>query len=364
MEKERDSFKDVVMDLYNSGVIKFNKRTKEYYIDPLIEQQSFPRSLGFEDIGILQGKNICKSRLDTNIESEVFRGVKRPIPMLASNMPAVVNPNFCITLYKLGALGIMHRALSDENLEESIRIIAKECDIVCASIGIGDSQFELCGKLVRAGANVIFIDIAHGYSDFVIDLGKKIKKEFTDIKLVIGNTINVDMMREIYEFADALKVGIANGSVCETKNTAACNEKQFTSIYKFRELSKEFNVPIISDGGTRESSDFTKAIAAGANSIMAGNIFARCPESAAELVEVDGRMKKMYYGNASRFIQEKWRGGLKPGTCPEGKIKYLDIGEPVENLLIRYTGALRSGITYSGAKDIPGFQKMAKFTRI
>lgn len=354
--------RDVLDELTSRDIIRYHPE-HGYYINPWCDIPTIPESLGFSDIGILQAKNICKSRLDTDISSEVFRGVVRPIPMMASNMLSVANAEFCIRLYELGALGVMHRAALDDKLVPEVAKIAAKCEVVCASVGIDDTQFFLAKRLVNAGANVIFIDVAHGYSDIVIELSRKIKKEL-GVCVVPGNTINVDMLEEVADFADALKIGIGGGLSCETKNTAACHEKQFTAVLKFSKRAKELGVPIISDGGIREPADLTKAIAAGANSVMAGGIFARCPESAAETVEVAGCRKKVYAGMASRHVQNAWKNGVKKGTCPEGKISYLDIGEPVENLLERYTGALRSGITYAGARDVPGFQNLVKFVRV
>jgi len=321
-------------------------------------------SYGFEHVAIKQKKNICKSRLDTNIESEIVRGIKRPIPLIASNMSTVCNSDFCIRLYNLGALGIMHRAASEEHIISEINCIAQYCFIVAASIGIGDGQFDFAKKLVNAGANILVIDIAHGYCDEVIELGRKIKNNIPNVKIILGNTTNVEMLREVSDFCDGLKVGIAQGMACETKNTAGCTEKMFSVISNFYEEAKRLGLPIISDGSIREPADFVKAIGAGACSVMAGSIFARCPESAAEQVEINGKIKKIYAGMASRYVQEKWRGGLKNGTCPEGKVVHMDIGESVNNLLERYSGALRSGITYAGGKDIKSFQENVEFIRI
>jgi IMP dehydrogenase/GMP reductase len=363
-EKEIQQMVDLLQKLSDLGIVFFNKKEEKYCLSYGLQTAIIPRSLGFNEIAILQNKNICSSRLETDISSEVIRGIVRPIPFMASNMSSVTNSDFCIQLYELGALGIMHRALPDDYLIKEIEKISDKCDVVCASVGLGEDQVVLCKKLIDAGANVIFIDVAHGYSDFVIEQGRKIKVEFPEIKLVLGNCINPNMIYEIYDFADALKVGIANGLSCKTKNTASCNEGQFTSVYKFKKLSREFGIPIISDGGVREPADFTKAIAAGANSVMAGSVFARCPESAAEIVEVDGIRKKVYAGMASRLVQDVWKNGVKPGTCTEGKINYLDIGEPITNLLERYVGALRSGITYAGAKDLKGFQEKVCFVKV
>lgn len=356
------SLVEAVLVLMDLDVLLYDER-RGFFFNPAYPLNVIRTSLGFSDIGILQAKNICRSRLDTDISSEVFRGVRRPVPLMASNMLSVVNADFCIRLYELGALGIMHRAASDDHLVSEVAKIANKCDVVCASVGVDDSQFDLAKKLVDAGANVIFIDVAHGYSDMVIDLARRIKTELS-VRVVPGNTINTDMLEEVADFADALKVGIGGGLACKTKNTAACHEKQFTAVLRFKNRARELGVPIISDGGTREAADFTKAIAAGANSAMAGSIFARCPESAAELVEVEGCRKKIYFGMASRAAQNMWKSGVKRGTCPEGKVSYLDVGEPVENLLERYTGALRSGITYAGARDVAGFQDRVKFVRV
>ena len=109
-------------------------------------------------------------------------------------------------------------------------------------------------------------------------MGKGLKKLYPHIKMVLGNTTNVDMLEEVADFCDALKVGIAQGFACETKNTAGALEKQFSAVLKFKQRSKELGIPIISDGGIREGADVVKSIAAGANSVMMGKIFAAWPK--------------------------------------------------------------------------------------
>lgn len=354
----------VALELVSRNIIKFNKNTQKYYIDAEIDTNTLPVSLGFEDIAITQNKNLCTSRLDVDIKSEVIRNIYLNIPMIASNMSTVCNSDFIIKLNKLGAMGIMHRASTEEEILNEIKKISKECQNVAASVGIGKDQFDFAKKLIRNGANIICIDVAHGYNNQSIELGKQIKIFSPDTKVILGNVVNPDIMYEIYEFADAVKVGIAQGFVCETKNTAGCTEKQFSAIYKFKQLSKEFGIPMISDGAIREPADLVKAIGGGANSIMAGKIFAACPESAAAEIMIDGNMKKIFAGMSSRYVQTIWKGGLKHGTCSEGTVKYLDIGENLENLLERYSGALKSGITYGGAVDIKTFQDKVKFVRI
>lgn len=362
--KNHDQLIELALELIKSNHILHNKKDNRYYLSYQLEIDRMERSFGFEDIAIKQKKNICKSRLDVNIESEIIKGIKRPIPLIAANMSTVINADFYIKLYEAGAIGVLHRADSKENIISEIKAVSKECNLVAASLGIEDNQFDFAKDMIKNGCNIITIDVAHGYSDIVLDLAKKIKKYNPETKLIIGNATNVDLLHESYDFVDAIKVGIAQGLACETKNTAGCTEKQFSAVLKFKHISKEYGIPIISDGGIREPADFTKAIAAGANSVMAGSIFAACPESAAELVYENGHNKKLYAGMASEYVQNKWKGGLKPGTCAEGGVRFLDEGPTLLKLIEHYSGALKSGITYSGNKDISSFQDNVEFVNL
>jgi IMP dehydrogenase/GMP reductase len=350
----------LAFELVEKNYIKFNSYGSRYYLPHQLQLDMMEQSLPFSAVSIKQKPNACLSRSDADTHSEVIKGVKLKIPLIASNMSTVTNSSFCNMLYDLGALGVIHRAMPEELILEEVRKVSAHCDWTAASIGTGPAQFDLCKKLVKNGANIIFIDIAHGYSQPVIDLGKKIKKEFPTVKLVLGNTTNKDMLYEVYQFADALKVGIGSGLACTTKDTASCFEQQFSAVHKFKEDSVKFELPIISDGGIRRHSDFTKAIAAGASSVMAGSIFAACPESAAEL----SNNKKLYAGMASEYVQKKWRGGLKKGTCAEGKVVMLDVGPPLSEMLTQYEGALRSGITYTGASNVKQLQEMVEFIKV
>lgn len=352
----------VAFELIRDKKIIFNLKTRSYEVNN--SMYKLEESYGFEQIAIKQKKNICKSRLDADITSEIFRGFNVKVPLIASNMSTVINSEFYLKLVENGAFGFLHRAQQEAEYLYQVQELSKKTQHVPVSIGIGISQYELGKKLIHAGGNVVLIDIAHGYSDEVINLGRKLKKEYPHIKMIVGNTANPDMMEEVDDFADAVKVGIAQGFACETKNTAGCTEKQFSCNMKFKEVSKKLGLPFISDGGTREPADLTKAIASGANSVMAGSIFAACPESASKIIDIDGVSKKLYAGMASEYVQNEWKGGLKPGTCSEGGIRYLDIGLPVEKLIERYSGALRTGISYSGANSIKMMQEIVEFVKL
>jgi IMP dehydrogenase len=354
----------IAFELVKEKIILFDRNDKKYTLNPCITHKTMKRSYGFDEIAIKQKKNKLNSRLDAKTNSEIIRGVFVDVPMIAANMSTVINADFYEKIISNGAFAILHRAQSVDKLIDEINQVKKTCPWVAASVGIDNDSINISKKLIRTGCNIIVIDVAHGYSDKTLRLANKIKKFSPSTKIVIGNTTNADIIYECYEFVDAIKVGIAQGFACETKNTAGCTEKQFSAVLNFKQISRDFGIPIISDGSIKEPADMVKAIAAGANSIMAGKIFASCPESAAEIELIDDIPKKVYAGMASRYVQEKWRGGLKPGTCPEGGVRYLDIGESVCKLLERYLGALKSGITYSGATNIASLQDTADFVKL
>ena len=355
----------VAFDLVRSGIIKFFNfpdGTAKYVIsDPEPQIKMMPESIEFDQVALRQEPNPVASRADVDISSEVIKGVQLKVPLIASNMSTVTNADFCIELAKHGALGVLHRAAPDDWIIKETKKIAKNTEIVAVSVGTKEDQFDLCRKLIRAGANVVFVDVAHGYSESAMQMAKKIKQKwYRSAKVVLGNTINVGLLYDTFRYVDAIKIGIGSGLACTTRYTAGCYEGQFSAVQKFKKASKDFGVPVISDGGVRKPDDFVKAIGAGASSVMAGSLFAATNESAAELLEG----KKIYAGMASEYVQNAWRGGLKPGTCAEGKVVRLEPSGPVQNIVEEYAGALRSGITYVGGYDIKQFQDKVRFVRI
>lgn len=363
-KKAHWSLENAAFKLFAAGVILFDAHKKLYYVNPKYTECLIPISLGFNDVSIQQEKNVVKSRLDIDISSEIINGISRPTPFIGANMSTVCNAEFCIQLYKVGAIGVLHRAADKVLLEQETKKISAACPIIAVSVGVGDDQFDLAKSLILAGANIIFIDIAHGYCDTVVEMAREIKKISRSIKVVCGNTTNPSILFDLHRCCDAVKVGIGQGLACDTKNTAGCTEKMFSTVLKFKELSRDLGIPIISDGGIRIPADCVKAIGAGASSVMMGSVFAMCPESAAEIVMTKDGSRKLYAGMASRYVQTIWKNGLKQGTCPEGNVVYLPVGESLEKLIERYSGALKSGITYTGAHNIKSFQDRVQFVRV
>lgn len=257
-----DQLHAIHLELIKRNIIQFDHKKNKFSINPDIDIATIPKSLDFDDIAIVQKKNQCQSRLEACTESEIIKGIKVKYPLIASNMSTVINESFYEKIHKLGAFAIMHRADSDDNLISAASRLSKKCEWVAFSIGVGNGQFELAKNLINAGANVIVIDIAHGYSDIVFNLGKQIKTNYPHVKLVIGNTTNTEMLLESHDFIDGIKVGIGGGcfvagTLVQTKNglkpiekiqkgeqilTHRGRYKTVTNTHQRKEEEKLFNI--------------------------------------------------------------------------------------------------------------------------
>jgi len=241
---------------------------------------------------------------------------------------------------------------------------------VAAAIGV--AQYERARALVEAGADALVIDSAHGHTKGIIDTLKKLKKEFKDVDIVIGNVANSAAIEDLVKAgADAIKVGIGPGSICTTRIIAGVGVPQITAISDCAGIAKKHGVPIIADGGIRYSGDIAKALAAGASSVMIGSLFAGCDETPGELITFQGRQYKSYRGmgsigamakgSADRYFQE---GTAQEKLVPEGIEGRVPYAGTIKNIVFQLIGGLRSSMGYCGSKDIPTFQEKAEFVEI
>ena len=173
---------------------------KEHKVSPsfvlgLVQGQKLsgilPSSLSFKEVSLVPQKNVCSSRLDTDIKSEVIRGVVLDIPLIATCMSTVTNSKFCTILSKHGSMGILHRAASPDFLESEVKEISRECSWVAASIGVADTDTGLADRLIRAGANILAVDVANAYADYVINFSRALKIRYPHIKLIMGTTTSL-----------------------------------------------------------------------------------------------------------------------------------------------------------------------------
>ena len=277
-------------------------------------------------------------------------------------MDTVTESEMAIAMNSLGALGILHRFIS---IEEQVLQIKKIQDsgakIISASIGVGEEFKHRAQALINAGVNLLTIDIAHGHSVQMMETMKWLKDSYPQVDLIAGNIATPEAAQDLIEAgADALKVGIGPGSMCTTRIITGCGVPQLTAVALCAEVAESYGVPVIADGGIRNSGDIMKAIAAGASTVMLGNMLAGTLESPGEIV--DGHKK--YRGMASRAAQVSWRGGVPEGMAAEGESTTIQIKGSVKNIILEITGGLRSGMSYINALELSEIRDKARFIEI
>jgi len=244
--------------------------------------------------------------------------------------------------------------------------------LVGAAIGSKPSDLLRAIELDKAGVDILFIDTAHGHSSAVLDSFKKIRKKIK-LPIVVGNVATPEAAKDLIKLgADAIKVGIGPGSICTTRIVAGVGVPQFTAIQDIASITNKNKIPMISDGGIRYSGDIVKALAAGANCIMAGSLFAGTDESPGEVFLFQGRSYKSYRGmgslgamargSADRYFQDEINEAIK--LVPEGIEGRIPYKGQVSNVLFQLTGGLRSGMGYTGSKNLTTLKKNAKFVRL
>lgn len=244
--------------------------------------------------------------------------------------------------------------------------------MVGAAIGVGDDWEKRADALVRAGVDLLVVDTAHGHSIAVLQVVKALKTEYPDVDVVGGNIATAEAASDLIKAgADALKVGIGGGSICTTRIVSGAGIPQLTAIAKCAEVADKAKVPIISDGGIKYSGDITKALAAGASSVMIGNLFAGTEESPGEVVLYQGRSYKVYRGMGSlgamvkgssdRYFQESDTPAKLVPEGIEGRVPYKGL---LRDVVYQLVGGLRAGMGYCGCQTIEHLRKNARFMKL
>ncbi len=239
-----------------------------------------------------------------------------------------------------------------------------------AAVGITANVLERVEALMKAHVDVVVLDSAHGHSANVIRCVKMIKEAFPELQVIAGNVATGEATKALIEAGvDAVKVGIGPGSICTTRVVAGIGVPQISAIMDCYAVAKEYNIPIIADGGIKYSGDITKAIAAGGSVCMMGSMFAGCDESPGSYELYQGRKYKVYRGMGSiaamengskdRYFQTDAKKLVPEGV--EGRVAYKGM---VEDTVFQMLGGLRSGMGYCGAADIKTLQENGKFVKI
>jgi IMP dehydrogenase/GMP reductase len=325
------------------------------------------KGYSFDDILIVPKYNKISSRKDVNFKTKVTKNHSIDIPIIAANMDTICESQMAIALGRLGGLGVIHRFLSIDEQAQEIKLVKGNNLLAAAAIGVKDYE-ERAKALSEAGVDILVLDVAHGHAkrtDIVLDF---LKANYPHIDVMVGNIATKDAAEHfINKGADGLKVGIGPGSMCITRVMSGAGVPQITAIMDAYEASQG-RVPICADGGLKHPGDLTKAIGAGADTIMSGSLFAGTLETPGNIIEVDGQKFKEYRGMASyaATIKKMALDGQKVDEVVhvEGEMTLMPYTGEMEVIVKKLLGGLASGMTYVGAQNIEALKGKADFIEI
>lgn len=308
----------------------------------------FKLGLTYDDIALVPQYNNVESRTIPDLGTWLTKNTTMKIPIVASNMDTVIGEELAEVLTQYGSVPLFHRFTTNKVVSGWVSKFPNSF----ISVGLG-LDLRILDTVKPLG---VVLDIAHGHDSRVRKLIETIKREYPHIEVIAGNVCTPQGYTDLVNAgADAVKVGVGPGAVCTTRMVTGFGVPQFTAVYGIGELAKKLRVPILADGGIRNSRDIVLALAAGASSVMIGKLFAQTYEAA-------GQGK--YRGQASREFQEDYFGQVKAGTVPEGIAGEVKCSGTAAELLDTLLGGLRSGLTYGGAKDIKELQRKAEFMQV
>jgi len=322
------------------------------------------QGLTFDDVALVPVFNNVESRTEPCVATQLTRGCGMSIPIVASNMDTVIGPALAKVLMEVGSVPIFHRFTTFEQKVQWINDFPTS--FLSSGIRTGD-VIELEKILEETSLAGVCFDIAHGHDARLLDIVSSLKYKYPELEVIAGNVCTADAYRDLVNAgATAVKVGIGPGAACTTRKVTGFGVPQFTAIQDIAAVKKKLLVPIIADGGIRGSADIVKALAAGADSVMLGKLFALTNESAApkKLWHTNPVGQAKYRGQASADFQEDYFGATKDGTVPEGETFWAPVSGPAIDLIQKLMAGLRSGMTYGGARNITELQRKAEFIQV
>lgn len=376
VDKVKRSEHGVIVDPFylapNNKLYEANELMSKYRISgvPICENGKL--------VGILTNRDL---RFETNFDKPIYTVMTRENLITAPEGTTLQEAQEILRKHKIEKLPIVDKdfrlkgLITIKDIEKAVRYPNSARDssgrlLVGAAVGATKDVLDRCEALIRAKVDVIVLDSAHGHTKNVIEALKQIKGHFKDIQVIAGNISTGDAAKDLIEAgADALKVGMGPGSICTTRVVAGIGVPQITAINDVYEVSKEYGIPVIGDGGIKYSGDIPKAIAAGADVIMIGSLLAGCEESPGETEIFQGRRFKVYRGMGSlaameeggcdRYFQEGNKKLVPEGV--EGRVPYKG---PVSDVIFQLLGGLRAGMGYCGCRNIQELKDKGQFIKI
>ena len=347
------------------------------------------KGLTFDDVLLIPAEShVLPNEVD--LSTQLADNLKLHIPLISAGMDTVTEGPMAIAMALQGGLGVVHKNMSIQaqagevaNVKSVVvpasatkAAVDDQNRLLCAAaVGVTSDTFERAEALLKAGADAIVIDTAHGHSAGVLRKIKEIRDHFPDVTLIAGNVATGEATAALFDAGvDVVKVGIGPGSICTTRVVAGVGVPQITAIYDAATVAREYGKPIIADGGIKYSGDVVKALAAGGNAVMLGSMLSGTTEAPGEVFEDHGKKYKAYrgmgsvgamaqaHGSSDRYFQ----GGVNEANklVPEGIEARVEYKGDVSDIVFQIDGGLRSGMGYVGAPDIPTLIDKAQFVQI
>ena len=334
--------------------------------------QAIKEALTFDDVLLLpRFSKILPS--DTDISLNLSNDIKLEAPFFSSAMDTVTESTMAIAMAEAGGIGVIHRNLNIRKQSQEVAKVKRKNFFVGAAVGTSEDDISRAKTLINSGVDLIVIDTAHGHSEKVLKILDILKKKNYKIPICVGNIATGEAAKKLYNSgANIIKVGIGPGSICTTRMVAGIGVPQITAIMEVNKALKGKNIKIISDGGIKFSGDIAKAIAAGADAIMMGSIFAGTEESPGKKFKIKNKFYKKYRGmgsigamsagSSNRYFQKNHKDKSK--FVPEGVDGRVEFKGNVSKIIYQLKGGLRSSMGYIGAKKISEIKKNARFIKI
>lgn len=342
-------------------------------------------ALTFDDVLLVpQYSEITPDMAD--VSTKLTNTFKMNVPFLSAAMDTVSEHKLVTALALAGGLGVIHKNMSIADQAKEVEMVKNyEFDnekykralidkkgrlCVGAAIGVTADMMDRVHALMDAGVDVFVLDSAHGDSKNIINAIKNLRLEYPSMELIAGNVATYEGALDLMKAgASAVKVGMGPGSICTTRIIAGIGVPQLQAVMDCARASKEMNIPIIADGGIKYSGDVVKALAAGANTVMLGGLFATCEEAPGDIYESNGKKYRTYRGMGSIEAMAKgstdryFQTGYKKFVA-EGVQGIVEVKTTVEELVFQLIGGLKAGMGYCGSKDIPTLQEKGTFIKI
>ena len=329
-------------------------------------------ALTFDDVALVpQYSSILP--YETITKTELSKNLKLNIPLLSSAMDTVTESKMAIAIAKSGGLGIIHKNLNPKKQALEVKKVKKNNMIVGAAVGTNEKDIDRVYKLLESKVDLIVVDTAHGHTKKVLTIIKKIKKISKNSIVCAGNIATGKAAKFLADSGvDIVKVGIGPGSICTTRLVTGIGVPQLSAILDVKKALKNYKTKIISDGGIKFSGDISKAIAAGADAVMIGSLFAGTTESPGKIFKYKGKLYKnfrgmgsagaMSAGSADRYFQKKNKNISK--YVAEGVEGIVQFKGPLNKIIYQLVGGLKSSMGYMGSKTIKDLQKKSEFVKI